>query len=183
MLPRLLASRMGMRHGVEQLDDQDQAGAEHQQRKSQQNQTHCQVWGLSALNLEGVDDELGDHVQVARGNFQRQQHEHREPVEEVVHRGPRKRPGNIVKRLVLTSRGDHADNYGGGSGRALDQQGDQNPDDQTGQRVGQNRVVLKDVACCFTWVEWKVEVGVGGCTSAGDSLMCTVHITGDTSAS
>lgn len=52
---------------------------------------------------------------------------------------------------ALTSRGDHADNYGGGGGRALDQQGDQNTNDQTSEGVGQNRVVLKDVACCFTF--------------------------------
>lgn len=51
----------------------------------------------------------------------------------------------------LTSRGDHANNYRGGGGRALDQQGDQDADDHTGQRVGQDGVVLKDVACCFTW--------------------------------
>ncbi|KAG7238414.1 hypothetical protein INR49_030921 [Caranx melampygus] len=60
MLPRPLASRIGMRltgvedllddcshlslqHGVEQLDNEDQAGAEHQQRESQQDQTHKQV--------------------------------------------------------------------------------------------------------------------------------------------
>lgn len=51
----------------------------------------------------------------------------------------------------LTSRGDHANNYRGGGGRALDQQGDQDADDHTSQRVGQDGVVLKDVACCFTW--------------------------------
>lgn len=57
----------------------------------------------------------------------------------------------VVWRLVLTSRRDHADNYGGGSGGALDQQGDQDTDDQTSQRICQNWVVLKYVTCCFAW--------------------------------
>lgn len=56
-----------------------------------------QVWGLSTLNLEGVDDELGDHVQITSGDLQRQQHQHREPVEEVVHCGPCKSPVYVVK--------------------------------------------------------------------------------------
>lgn len=59
---------------------------------------------------------------------------------------------DYVWRMILTFWRDHADNYGGGSGWALDQQGDQNTDDQTSQRVGQHRIVLKDVTCCFTWI-------------------------------
>lgn len=49
----------------------------------------------------------------------------------------------------LTSGGDHADDYGWRGGRALDQQRDQDANDHTSQRVGQDGVVLKDVACCF----------------------------------
>lgn len=39
-------SHLPLQHGVEQLDYQDEAGAEHQQRESQQDQTHCQVWQI-----------------------------------------------------------------------------------------------------------------------------------------
>lgn len=56
-----------------------------------------QIWGFSTLNIEGVDDELGDCVQVARGDLQRQQHQNREPVEEVVHCSPCKSPSDVVK--------------------------------------------------------------------------------------
>lgn len=34
---------LSLQHGVQQLDDEDQAGAEHQQRESQQDQTYWQV--------------------------------------------------------------------------------------------------------------------------------------------
>lgn len=36
-------SHLSLQHGVEQFDNEDQAGAEHQQRESQQDQTHCEV--------------------------------------------------------------------------------------------------------------------------------------------
>lgn len=36
-------SHLSLQHGVEQFDNQDQAGAKHQQRKSQQDQAHSQV--------------------------------------------------------------------------------------------------------------------------------------------
>lgn len=53
------------------------------------------MWGFSTPNIEGLDEELGDCVQVASGDLQRQQHQHREPVEEVMHCGPSKRPEQI----------------------------------------------------------------------------------------
>lgn len=36
-------SHLALQHGVEQLDDEDEAGAEDEQRQSQQNEAHCQV--------------------------------------------------------------------------------------------------------------------------------------------
>jgi len=53
-----------------------------------------QVGGvLSALDVEGLDDEVRELVQDAGGHLQRQQDHHRQPVEEVVDRGARKGPG------------------------------------------------------------------------------------------
>lgn len=40
-------SHLALQHGVEQLDDEDEAGAEDEQRQSQENETHCQVWQLN----------------------------------------------------------------------------------------------------------------------------------------
>lgn len=57
-----------------------------------------QVGGLSTLNVEGVNNELGDDVQVAGGDLQRQQRQHREPVEEVVYCGSCESPEHKVKR-------------------------------------------------------------------------------------
>lgn len=37
------AGHLSLQHGVEQLNDEDEAGTEHQQRKSQKDQTHCQI--------------------------------------------------------------------------------------------------------------------------------------------
>lgn len=54
-----------------------------------------QVWGLSTLDVEGLDDEPRDFIQVSTGDLQRQQHQHRQPVKEVVHCGPCKSPGCI----------------------------------------------------------------------------------------
>lgn len=59
-----------------------------------------------------------------------------------------------LKRFILTAWGDHADNYRGGGGWALDEQGDKNTNDQTSQRVRQNGVLLKDIACCSAWTRW-----------------------------
>ncbi|PWA32730.1 hypothetical protein CCH79_00012430 [Gambusia affinis] len=62
-----------------------------------------QVWCFSTLDLKGVDDELGHTVQITAGHFQRQQHQNREPVKEVVHGGPRKSPNYIplYKRKIV----------------------------------------------------------------------------------
>lgn len=60
----------------------------------------------------------------------------------------------VLHVCALTSWWHHADDYRGGSGRALDQQGDQNSNNQTSQRVGQHWVILKDVSCRFTWTWW-----------------------------
>ena len=52
-----------------------------------------QVGGVvPPLDVEGVDHELGELVEHAGGHLQRQQHQHRQPVEEVVDRGSRERP-------------------------------------------------------------------------------------------
>lgn len=51
-----------------------------------------QVRGLSALDIEGVNDELSNLIQITRRHLQRQQHQHWQPVEEVVHRGTSKSP-------------------------------------------------------------------------------------------
>lgn len=67
-----------------------------------------------------------------------------------------------IHRIILTSRGNHADNYGGGRGWTLDQQSHQDTNDKTSQRVGQNRVILKDVACGFS------------CTGETDTSDCFV---------
>lgn len=40
-------SHLPLQHGVEQLDDKDEAGAEDEQRQSQENEAHCQVWQIS----------------------------------------------------------------------------------------------------------------------------------------
>lgn len=56
-----------------------------------------QVWGLPTLNIEGLDDEFCDLVQITSGHLQRQQHQNREPVEEVMHCGPGESPGYSVK--------------------------------------------------------------------------------------
>lgn len=45
-------SHLPLQHGVEQLDDEDEAGAEDEQRQSQENEAHCQVWQIS------VDEEV-----------------------------------------------------------------------------------------------------------------------------
>lgn len=36
-------SHPSLQQGAEQFDDEDEAGAEHQQRQSQKDQTHCHV--------------------------------------------------------------------------------------------------------------------------------------------
>lgn len=59
-----------------------------------------QVWRLSALDLKGVDDERGHTVQITAGHFQRQQHQNREPVKEVVHGSPRKSPECMDRRNI-----------------------------------------------------------------------------------
>lgn len=38
---------LSLQHGVEQLDDEDEAGAEDDQRRSQENEAHRQVWQIS----------------------------------------------------------------------------------------------------------------------------------------
>lgn len=38
---------LALQHGVEQLDDEDEAGAEDEQRQSQENETHRHVWQLN----------------------------------------------------------------------------------------------------------------------------------------
>lgn len=40
-------SHLSLQHGVEQLDDEDEAGAEDKQRQSQEDEAHCQVWQTS----------------------------------------------------------------------------------------------------------------------------------------
>ena len=36
-------SHLSLQHGIEQFDNEDETGTEHQQRQSQKDQTHCQV--------------------------------------------------------------------------------------------------------------------------------------------
>lgn len=40
-------SHLALQHGVEQLDDEDEAGAEDEQRQSQENEAHRQVWQIN----------------------------------------------------------------------------------------------------------------------------------------
>lgn len=37
------SGHLPLQHGVEQLDNEDETGTEHQQRQSQQDQTYCQI--------------------------------------------------------------------------------------------------------------------------------------------
>lgn len=50
----------------------------------------------------------------------------------------------------LTPRGDHADNDGGGSAGALNQDGDQDSHHKPRYWVGEDGVVLENVPCDFT---------------------------------
>lgn len=45
-------SHLPLQHGVEQLDNEDEAGAEDKQRQSQENEAHCQVWQIN------IDEEV-----------------------------------------------------------------------------------------------------------------------------
>lgn len=51
---------------------------------------------LAALDVEGRDDELGEAVQVTAGHLERQQHQYRQPVKEIVHRRTGKRSANTT---------------------------------------------------------------------------------------
>lgn len=59
-----------------------------------------QVRSFSAPKGEGPDEETSDRAQVAGGHLQRQQHQHREPVEEVVHGGASKCPQHRTETVV-----------------------------------------------------------------------------------
>lgn len=40
-------SHLSLQHGVEELDDEDEAGAEDEQRQSQEDEAHGQVWQVN----------------------------------------------------------------------------------------------------------------------------------------
>lgn len=51
------------------------------------------VWGIfSILERDGIQHEVGQELQVMGGSLQRQEHQHREPVEEVMDSGACKCP-------------------------------------------------------------------------------------------
>ena len=56
---------------------------------------------VSALDVEGFDDEVGEFVQDACSHLQREENQHSEPVEEVVHCGTGKRPGREARKHTL----------------------------------------------------------------------------------
>lgn len=43
---------LALQHGVEQLDNENEAGAEDEQRQSEENEAHCQVW------QSGIDEDV-----------------------------------------------------------------------------------------------------------------------------
>lgn len=47
---------------------------------------------FSALEMEGLQYQVGQDFQVTSGSFHRQEHQHGEPVEEVMDSGPRESP-------------------------------------------------------------------------------------------
>lgn len=62
-----------------------------------------QVGGvLARLDVEGVDQDLGEFVQNTCGDFQRQENQHRQPVEEVVDRGAGKCPAKGRNAVMNT---------------------------------------------------------------------------------
>lgn len=59
-----------------------------------------QVGGiLSALDVKGFDHAVSEFVQDPRGNLQREQNQHRQPVEEVMDRRASKRPVKTQAQL------------------------------------------------------------------------------------